>query len=840
MDVRCEKCQTEYELDEARLKPSGVTVKCTNCGHMFKIRKRSNTNVGAPVVPPQPERSRPVSSKQPLARAGSLDDDPTLQTDAAPDRQWLIRLETGEQKSCRELAMLQQWIVAGVVTRNSLISRSGKTWKSLGDISELRQYFLIADEAKATREQKPTKPPPVATMMGIGAAATKAAGSDDDELEGRTTGSFKAQDTVAATPPKRRGITQPPPPPKSTKTPPMGSGASTAPPPVPAKVDAMAKTMAPVAVPTAQAKPRPITQPPPVPAKAPEGNRTWAELPATPAKPAPEPGGRATAVWATEGGKKVGTAAADAETAEQARPFSGKISAIPDEPAFAAGRGPGRVRVEPADESSFQTGKVRMLEDDDAVLPRRSGSKAGIVFAVIALLVVGAGAAAVWWFVIRKPDANVAAVADAGSGSDVVAVIGDGGTTAEAIVDAGSAAATASPVEVARAELDGDLEPRLREAMKSLDGNQAPEAQAMRAHLAARLAQNLQDRAGLLTDKTEAEKLRKEAKTILIDAATLAQLAQKAKPEAALGNLAMAEILRLNGKRAADIKRYAETARKDPAWTREVLLADALVLHRDGKLDDAKAILEKLDTDARDVRPKFHRAMIAFATNKPDDAKVQVDEILAVQPEHAAARALGDRLATLVTKTDPLPPEDGTKPPKDAGVPVVASGSGSGSGSGSAKSPPDPVPTGGGSYDSYMREANKVADSNCGKAIELYGKALEVKPDSAEAHTGIGYCFVDQKKWGEAQSKFRTALRFAPKYEPAMYGIAESYQYQGRKDDAIEAYKAYLAAFPGTQKAIKQLERLGVTDAGGGTPTPTPPTPTPTPTPEAGSGSGTE
>jgi predicted Zn finger-like uncharacterized protein len=29
MDVRCEKCQTEYELDESRLKPGGVTVKCT-------------------------------------------------------------------------------------------------------------------------------------------------------------------------------------------------------------------------------------------------------------------------------------------------------------------------------------------------------------------------------------------------------------------------------------------------------------------------------------------------------------------------------------------------------------------------------------------------------------------------------------------------------------------------------------------------------------------------------------------------------------------------------------------------------------------------------------------
>ena len=50
MDVRCEKCQTEYELDEARLKPGGVTVKCTHCGHMFKIRKRTPTNVSSTAV----------------------------------------------------------------------------------------------------------------------------------------------------------------------------------------------------------------------------------------------------------------------------------------------------------------------------------------------------------------------------------------------------------------------------------------------------------------------------------------------------------------------------------------------------------------------------------------------------------------------------------------------------------------------------------------------------------------------------------------------------------------------------------------------------------------------
>jgi predicted Zn finger-like uncharacterized protein len=130
MDVRCEKCQTEYELDEARLKPGGVTVKCTNCGHMFKIRKRTPTNVGVPSVNEEKtrqvvveERTKPTA-KAPF-RADSVLDIPRVTGDPGSgpteQRQWLIRLENGEQKSCRELAVLQGWIVAGDVTRESLI-----------------------------------------------------------------------------------------------------------------------------------------------------------------------------------------------------------------------------------------------------------------------------------------------------------------------------------------------------------------------------------------------------------------------------------------------------------------------------------------------------------------------------------------------------------------------------------------------------------------------------------------------------------------------------------------------------------------------------------------------
>src|SRR5205085_4750514 len=100
---------------------------------------------------------------------------------------------------------LQQWIVGNVVTRESLISRTGKTWKRLGDISELAQYFDIADEARRTRGEKDTKPtakpvPPkgaAGTMLGVGSAATAAGGTilPADEDEGRSTGPYRSQGT---------------------------------------------------------------------------------------------------------------------------------------------------------------------------------------------------------------------------------------------------------------------------------------------------------------------------------------------------------------------------------------------------------------------------------------------------------------------------------------------------------------------------------------------------------------------------------------------------------------------------------------------------------------------
>jgi predicted Zn finger-like uncharacterized protein len=117
MDVRCDKCGTEYEFDEARVGDNGVTVKCTNCQHVFRVR-------------------RPLSS--PSTPAGA--------------REWLVKKPDGQMIAFRELTTLQKWIVEGRIARDDEISRNGETWKRLGNIAELEPFFSVFERARALND----------------------------------------------------------------------------------------------------------------------------------------------------------------------------------------------------------------------------------------------------------------------------------------------------------------------------------------------------------------------------------------------------------------------------------------------------------------------------------------------------------------------------------------------------------------------------------------------------------------------------------------------------------------------------------------------------------------
>ncbi|MGB5194434.1 MAG: zinc-ribbon domain-containing protein, partial [Polyangiales bacterium] len=67
MDVTCERCSTEYEFDETLLSGRGTSVKCTNCGHVFKVYPRAAE-----------EADRTTSSWRLRTTSGSVDTIETL------------------------------------------------------------------------------------------------------------------------------------------------------------------------------------------------------------------------------------------------------------------------------------------------------------------------------------------------------------------------------------------------------------------------------------------------------------------------------------------------------------------------------------------------------------------------------------------------------------------------------------------------------------------------------------------------------------------------------------------------------------------------------------------
>ncbi|RMG21182.1 MAG: hypothetical protein D6729_01370, partial [Deltaproteobacteria bacterium] len=85
MDVRCPSCATQYEFDDARISEEGVTVRCTECGYVFKVKRRA------------------VAVTEPLEDARPGPDGTT--------RPWMIRKANGDVYTFKELTTLQKWIV---------------------------------------------------------------------------------------------------------------------------------------------------------------------------------------------------------------------------------------------------------------------------------------------------------------------------------------------------------------------------------------------------------------------------------------------------------------------------------------------------------------------------------------------------------------------------------------------------------------------------------------------------------------------------------------------------------------------------------------------------------
>jgi predicted Zn finger-like uncharacterized protein len=105
MDVTCERCSTEYEFDDALVSERGTTVKCTNCGHQFKVRRTDGIS--------------------------------------APER-WVVRTVDGRELEFTALRELQAAIAQTRVTKDDVLSRGSTRPRRLGSIAELEPFFANA------------------------------------------------------------------------------------------------------------------------------------------------------------------------------------------------------------------------------------------------------------------------------------------------------------------------------------------------------------------------------------------------------------------------------------------------------------------------------------------------------------------------------------------------------------------------------------------------------------------------------------------------------------------------------------------------------------------------
>src|SRR5450755_5178110 len=161
MDVRCDRCQTEYELDDESVAAGGASVQCTSCGHTFVVGRGPRPGPPAPV--------------------------PTISTPGGPTTSsWMLTTEEGKTHRFRDSTTLQKWVVERRVGRADRVCPPGGSWRRLGDVDELRPFFdVVAQADRAATVARGTRPTrPETPRASASSRPYVSADLDDDDVLG--------------------------------------------------------------------------------------------------------------------------------------------------------------------------------------------------------------------------------------------------------------------------------------------------------------------------------------------------------------------------------------------------------------------------------------------------------------------------------------------------------------------------------------------------------------------------------------------------------------------------------------------------------------------------------
>lgn len=94
------------------------------------------------------------------------------------------------------------------------------------------------------------------------------------------------------------------------------------------------------------------------------------------------------------------------------------------------------------------------------------------------------------------------------------------------------------------------------------------------------------------------------------------------------------------------------------------------------------------------------------------------------------------------------------------------------------------------------------------EAIAYHQRVLELKPDSHEAHVDIGNCYDAIGLPDKAIDHYKAALQLAPDYPLAHYNIGITYERQGMIGEATSHFTSALELDPGLIEAYRKRPQL--------------------------------
>ena len=814
MDVRCEKCGTEYELEDTRVNDKGVTVKCTQCGHLFRVRRRPNTGVTtAPASPSGPKKipelgvfkskKEEAGSKAPAKKDSAAKATPASKSAPAPKTgaeaakeergqkgkakqtqqpRWLIRKASGEIFQFKELTTLQQWIVEEKVDREDEISKSGKAWEKLGAIEELGSFFNVVDQARQARRVK--------------AKAVRESGKHQVSSSGSSEAENKKAVPEAEEDPALASTLSPG---EDSSEEGGGSGKG---------AEGRAKSVAPAR------------------AKDTAGEPSWVRSPGEDEEDAP------TAEMKRD---------EDSQAYEMGSGVFQAEEKGPSELGKAMGEGGGRTAA--WEKEGFRVSKKAVeptaeisVEERDAL--KSSGSSAMKVLAFVAIGgLVGLGVVVgIWkWDKIvdllageqdktsdRYSHARALVMKDTNSSLDRAEELFRTvyGAKKSARARAGQAEvgalralyrewqADALDAKADTVEKEAKAQAALKEAKgeakgdgaakKNGDGGKDKKASRRGGKAtSAALATELPPPAEATNLRRKAAQMRGEAAVWAKGALGLAREALEIK-KTPLTQRVMALALLAAKRPKAEIKKHLDAALEKRGNDPETLFVKAVLWSLDKKWEEVRRTLRQAILIHRKQSTKIlYRAHYVLALalvklEKETKARGEIQAILSTNKEHERAERLLARLNEQSRKPRQVTLASGA----DAGVP------GGDAGEGEAESEKGGDGELSGDYDTLVRKGDRYSENGrVSEAIRAYKKALEKQSSGVEALTGLAYCYMDKSRYSKAKATFRRALSQSSAYGEALIGMAEIYKRSSNWKRALEYYQKYMRHHPGGRKS---------------------------------------